>query len=88
MARNNVSTTQFGSNGDPTPDPPEPPEHTMTVRFHMDGVADDRVFKNVIEVDTGEYEHGNEATVRQWFEGEIETFPVRGYSELTVSVDD
>lgn len=58
----------------------------MEARFEMGGVADDRIFQNVVSVETGEYEHGNEATVEQYFEGDLERFPVRGYEDVQVEV--
>lgn len=60
---------------------------TMTVRFRLDGVADDRIFRDVVSLETGEYEHGAEATIRQRYEGEIDEIPVRGYEDVEICLE-
>lgn len=64
----------------------------MRVVFTYDGVAGDRTFRDVVSLETGEYEHpngtGTEATISQLYEGEVETFPVRGYADIEIRLQD
>lgn len=64
----------------------------MKVTFTMDGVAEDRIFRDVLSLQTGEYEHmngiGTEATIKQRYEGDIDEFPVRGYENITAEIQE